>query len=258
MQAGGHPAQTELLTGRAVFTDAYAVIPKGVIRDIVASYLPHWENARVWVLARPMSGFAETFSHYLIDVAPGGGSELPEPDTQAEGALFVVGGKLTLTLDGTEHVLQPGGFAYLPPKCRWSAKNCASHAVQFHWIRKLYQRVPGLAAPDAIVTNESSIAPTPMPDTEGRWATTRFVEPSDIRHDMHITIVTFEPGASIPFERRMLWSTGSMSSKARRSIGSTRTGSRSKPETTCGSVLFVPRRATPVAPDDSAISYTRT
>ena len=30
---GGHPAQTELLTGRAVFTDAYAVIPKGVIRD---------------------------------------------------------------------------------------------------------------------------------------------------------------------------------------------------------------------------------
>jgi (S)-ureidoglycine aminohydrolase len=34
--AGGHPAQTELLTGRAVFTDAYAVIPKGVIRDIVA------------------------------------------------------------------------------------------------------------------------------------------------------------------------------------------------------------------------------
>src|SRR5215510_1125609 len=57
----GHPAQTELLTGRAVFTEAYAVIPKGVIRDIVASYLPHWEYTRVWVLARPLSGFAETF-----------------------------------------------------------------------------------------------------------------------------------------------------------------------------------------------------
>ena len=56
---GGHPAQTELLTGRAVFTDAYAVIPKGVIRDIVTSYLPHWDKTRVWVLARPLSGFAE-------------------------------------------------------------------------------------------------------------------------------------------------------------------------------------------------------
>lgn len=37
---GGHPPQTELLTGRAVFTEAYAVIPKGVMRDIVTSLLP--------------------------------------------------------------------------------------------------------------------------------------------------------------------------------------------------------------------------
>jgi len=151
---GGHPAQTELLTGRAVFTDAYAVIPKGVIRDIVTSYLPHWDKTRVWVLARPLSGFAETFSHYLIDVAPGGGSESPEPDAGAEGALFVVGGELTLKLAGTEHVLRPGGFAYLPPGSSWSVQNRGSGSVHFHWIRKLYQRVPGIAVPDAIVTNE--------------------------------------------------------------------------------------------------------
>ena len=37
---GGHPPQTELLTGRAVFTQAYAVIPKGVMRDIVTSNRP--------------------------------------------------------------------------------------------------------------------------------------------------------------------------------------------------------------------------
>ena len=37
---GGHVAQTELLTGRAMFMEAYAVIPKGVMRDIVTSYLP--------------------------------------------------------------------------------------------------------------------------------------------------------------------------------------------------------------------------
>jgi (S)-ureidoglycine aminohydrolase len=151
------------------------------------------------VLARPLSGFAETFSHYLMDVAPGGGSESPEPDTEAQGALFVVGGKLALRLNGTEHMLRPGGFAYLPPGCRWSVLNRSSEAAQFHWIRKLYQRVPGVATPEPIVTNEDSIAPTPMPHTDGRWATTRFVDPSDIRHDMHITIVTFEPGASIPF-----------------------------------------------------------
>jgi (S)-ureidoglycine aminohydrolase len=38
-----------------------------------------------------------------------------------------------------------------------------------------------------------------MPGTEGKWATTRFVDLEDMRHDMHVTIVTFEPGAVIPF-----------------------------------------------------------
>ena len=38
-----------------------------------------------------------------------------------------------------------------------------------------------------------------MPDTDGAWATTRFVDPDDLAHDMHVNIVTFQPGGSIPF-----------------------------------------------------------
>ena len=67
---GGHPPQTDLLTDRAVFTQAYVVIPKGVMRDIVTSSLPFWDKTRVWVIARPLSGFAETFSQYIMEVAP--------------------------------------------------------------------------------------------------------------------------------------------------------------------------------------------
>ncbi|AMA58855.1 MULTISPECIES: bifunctional allantoicase/(S)-ureidoglycine aminohydrolase [unclassified Bradyrhizobium] len=196
---GGLPPQTDLLSGRAVFTNAYAVIPSGVQRDIVVSHLPHWDGTRLWVLARPLSGFAETFSHYLMDIAPGGGSEIPEPDKDAEGALFVVGGNLVLKLAGKERELKPGGFAYLPPGCAWSLRNRGETPAQLHWIRKLYQRVPGLAEPDVIVTNADSVEPVSMPGTEGRWATTRFIDPADMRHDMHINIVTFEPGATIPF-----------------------------------------------------------
>ena len=48
---GGLPAQTELHTGRAVFTEAYAVIPKGVYSDIVTSFLPHWAGLRDTCLA---------------------------------------------------------------------------------------------------------------------------------------------------------------------------------------------------------------
>ncbi|MEM7021282.1 MAG: bifunctional allantoicase/(S)-ureidoglycine aminohydrolase [Pseudomonadota bacterium] len=197
---GGLPPQTQLHTGRAVFTEAYAVLPKGTMRDIVTSALPFWDDTRAWIIARPLSGFAETFSQYIMEVAPGGGSERPEPDPDAEGVLFVVEGRLHLTLAGAQHVMAPGGYAYLPPGVTWTVRNAGDQAVRFHWIRKAYERVEGLDVPDVLVINEQDIAPTPMPDTEGRWATTRFVDPADLRHDMHVTIVTFEPGGVIPFE----------------------------------------------------------
>jgi (S)-ureidoglycine aminohydrolase len=196
---GGLPAQNALLTDRAVFTEAYAVIPKGVMRDIVTSYLPFWDKTRVWILSRPLSGFAETFSQYIMEVSPGGGSERPEPDPLAEGVIFVVQGTLRLTLSGASHVMTEGGYAFVPPGTTWAARNDSASPVRFHWIRKSYEEVEGIPLPEAFVVNEQNIAPTAMPDTNGAWATTRFVDVSDLRHDMHVTIVTFEPGGVIPF-----------------------------------------------------------
>jgi len=196
---GGMPKQTDLMTDRAVFTEAYAVIPKGVMRDIVTSSLPFWQNTRAWVLARPLSGFAETFSQYIMEVGPGGGSDRPEPDAGAEGVFFVVEGELTIQIDGNRQVMRPGGYAYIPPASAFSVRNAGAVAARFHWIRKAYEAVEGLDTPEAFVTNEQDIAPTPMPDTDGKWATTRFVDPGDMRHDMHVSIVCFEPGAVIPF-----------------------------------------------------------
>ena len=63
----GLPSQSELLTSRAVFTDSYAVIPRSVMRDIVTSRFPFWENTRAWVLARPMSGRRVTLRQRLGD-----------------------------------------------------------------------------------------------------------------------------------------------------------------------------------------------
>jgi (S)-ureidoglycine aminohydrolase len=196
---GGLPAQTDLLTDRAMFTEAYAVIPRGTMRDIVTSALPFWENTRLWVLARPLSGFAETFSQYIVEVGPAGGSDRPEADPGAEGVLFVVGGALRLTVDEQTHELGEGGYAYLPAGSSWTVHNEGSVPVTFHWVRKAYEAVDGLPAPEPFVVNEVDVVPTPMPGTDGRWVTTRFVDPADLRHDMHVNIVTFEPGAVIPF-----------------------------------------------------------
>jgi len=117
---GGLPPQTDLTTDRAVFTEAYAVIPGRTLSDITASRLPHWQATRLWVLARPLSGFAETFAQYVVEVGPGGGCERPEPEPDAEAVLFVVDGSVRLVLEGIDHVLGPGGYAFLPPGCAWS------------------------------------------------------------------------------------------------------------------------------------------
>ena len=196
---GGHPPQTDLLTGRAVFTEAYAVIPHGTMRDITVSFLPHWVATRLWIIARPMSGFAETFSHYIMEVSPGGGSTRPEPDASAQGVLFVVEGGVELTIAGAIHALTPGSYAYLPAGALWSLVNNGDATARFHWIRKAYEPVEGMDHPEPIIAHDSAVAPTVMPDTNGAWATTRFVEPDDLRHDMHVTIVTLQPGGVIPF-----------------------------------------------------------
>ncbi|MEC9346887.1 MAG: bifunctional allantoicase/(S)-ureidoglycine aminohydrolase [Pseudomonadota bacterium] len=197
---GGLPGPTHLATGRAVFTTAYTVIPKGVMADIVTSRLPFWRDARFWVIARPLSGFAETFSHYIAEVQPGGGSERPETEKGIEAVLFVVAGEMELNLDGTTHRLAEGGYAFIAPGARWTLANPGSAPVKFHWIRKAYEAVDGLDAPDSFVTSDAEQPRNRMPNGHDGWMTTRFVAGDDLRHDMHVNIVTFDPGASIPFK----------------------------------------------------------
>lgn len=197
--SGGQPPQHQLLTNRAMFTEAFAIIPKGTLGDITASYLPFWTGTRLWVLARPMTGFSETFAHYVMEVSPGGGSTQPEPESGAQAVLFVVEGQGTVNVDGTAQALEVGSYVYIPPGMPWTLTNDSDALFKFHWIRKAYQAVDGIELPDVIVSHDRDVVPTEMPEAEGRWATTRFVDPADMRHDMHLNIVSLQPGAVIPF-----------------------------------------------------------
>jgi len=134
-----------------------------------------------------------------LELAPGGGSDVPEPDPDVQAILFVAQGQGVLTLDGGVHRLEAGSYVYIPPGCEWSLWNTSNAVFQVHWVRKRWEPAPGLTPPDAFVTHDRDVAPNPMPDCDGVWATTRFVDTEDLRHDCHVNIVTFQPGGRIPF-----------------------------------------------------------
>ena len=197
---GGLPPQSQLLTGRAVFKTAYAVIPKGVMSDIVTSNLPHWHGARFWILARPMSGFAETFSQYIAEVQPDGGCE--DAGNRCRCAGGVVRCRRRTDPDRRRDRTHTDIRAAMPtfrPAATGRCTICRPHRSASTGSASVTKKSTAWIMPEAFVTSDRDVSPIAMPDTDGKWATTRFVEPDDVRHDMHVNIVTFEPGAVIPF-----------------------------------------------------------
>ena len=161
------------------------------MRDIVTSRLPFWEDTRLWVLARPLSGFAETFSQYIIEVGPGGGSDRPESDPGAEAVLFVVDGTIVVTIEGAAHAAGAGRLrvhARRAPPGRCAT--ATSDPPPFTGSARPTSASRESMRPSPVIANEREIEPVAMPDTDGAWATTLFVDPADLRHDMHVTIVT--------------------------------------------------------------------
>ena len=182
----------------AHFTESYALIPAATMRDITASLLPGWIDTRCWILARPLSGFAETFAQYAVEVGLNGGSDTPEPNRNAEAVLFIADGIMELIVAGQTHILMAGGYAYIPPHTRWTLRNAGDGPLKFHWVRRQYVHAHGYDAPMPYITSDYDTPISWMSETKD-WGTSRFVDQTDLRHDMHVNIVTFTKGGRIPF-----------------------------------------------------------
>lgn len=188
--------QTAMITSRSVVTEAYTVIPHGVLQEGVSSYFPNWKDSRGWVLAKPINGFSTTFAQYLMQVETGGGSDQPEPESGVESFIFVLAGTMDLKLEGELHTLTEGGYAFVPPDSKWSLHNTSEPRLKFQWIRKYYDDALG-ERPPAIVGQEQDVKPAPGAKSEA-WAS-RLIPIDDMRYDMNVNIVNFQPGAIIPY-----------------------------------------------------------
>ena len=196
---GGHPDQAELTTDRAVFTDAYAVLPRGTMRDIVTSRLPHWDDDA----AVGAGAAAERVRRDLQLVRRRGRARRRQ--RPARGRPGRGGGAVRGRRHGPADPRR-GGARARARQLRLPAAGRVVAAAQRR--RRATRRSTGSARPTSPST-ASTCRPRSSPTSRRsrpsrcpaptRWATQRFVDPSDVRHDLHVNIVTFEPGGSIPF-----------------------------------------------------------
>ena len=79
--------------------------------------------------------------------------------------------------------------------------------------------------------------------------TTRFVDPADLRHDMHVNIVTFQPGAVIPFAETHVMEHGLYVLEGKAVYRLNSDWVEVRPATSCGCAHSARRPATPAALD---------
>jgi len=154
----------------------------------VASVLPGWSKSKVVVLISAALG--ARFSQYLVALEAEGRGE---GDTGRDSwFFFLVSG--SATINGA--TLSRGGFAYIPPGERYGVGSAAGGASLLVF-RKTYESLAGHGAPASFSGHESGIAEAPLLDDP--HARLKVLIPDTLGADMAINILTYDPGATLPF-----------------------------------------------------------
>jgi (S)-ureidoglycine aminohydrolase len=186
---------------RNVITPTYALItPDGY----VPSTFPGWTGATIHVLISGAMG--ARFSQYLI-VLTSEARGIGETG-DAEWFVYVISGSALVN----EQALAEGGFAYLPPSTAYGIAG-ASGDARLLIFAKLYEPLAGEDPPAAFTGHEDGLAETPLlGDPHARL---KVLIPDTPAADMAINILTYDPGATLPFvethvmEHGMLFLAGS-------------------------------------------------
>jgi (S)-ureidoglycine aminohydrolase len=176
-------------TTRNVVKGLYAVFtPAG----FTPSYLAGWQKAVCNVLISPAMG--ARFTQLLVTL---------EHDGQCLGntgenqyLIYVLEGNASILLDGRRHRLEPGSYVYLPTGKDVEIKGAAG-TPRILIFQKRFEPLAGEAAPPAIVGHEREIRGQPFSGCED--ARLQALLPHDPAFDMAVNLVSFQPGASLPF-----------------------------------------------------------
>ncbi len=155
----------------------------------VPAALPHWTDTRGIILVSPRMG--ARFTQYSALMTTGGTAGPPLPNTQR--FIFAEQGRLQLELEGYNHILEPGSFAYMPADTPHALT--AESACRLTVFEKRYQ-VMGSVMPRPVIGCEQDVGAEPfMGDPDAMLKT---LLPTTPEFDMAVNLFTFAPGAALP------------------------------------------------------------
>jgi (S)-ureidoglycine aminohydrolase len=216
---GGLPPQTDLITDRAVFTEAYAVIPKGVSSPTSSPASCRIGKRR----GLDHRAAAVGLRRDLLAICDGGAARRrqrqPGTRRRREGVLFVVEGSVTVTIDGKDACAHARRLCLSAAGAAGPCATRARKAARFHWVRKAYEYVDGLDKPEPLFSTRTTSSRTRCLTPTGAGRRRASSIPPICATTCMSPSSPSSRAASSPSPRRMSWSTGSTCSKARRSTG---------------------------------------
>lgn len=163
----------------------YSILPRA---SRVMSTLPQFEGVQAQVLATPALG-AKFVEHELY-IHPNGGSKKAVAE-EFENFFYVLGGSTNLEVDGKQHQMARGGFAWLPPSVAFGLGNKSEDVCRVLWLRRRYEPAEGVAIPEAIIANEQDVEPV----AEDTYVEQHLIPYDDeLGFDMAINRLHFTPG----------------------------------------------------------------
>ena len=149
--------------------------------------LPGMERAMAIVHTSPAAG--ARFTEYTAEMESGG----TLGPTSAQRFLFVLNGTVTVTISGTAHALECGGYAFLPQGSDHSVH--ANHESRIEVFEKPFIALENHPAPQAVLGNERDVTSQPLmgdPDLQ-----VRSLLPDSLAYDFAVNTMEYQPGAAL-------------------------------------------------------------
>lgn len=153
--------------------------------------LPHWPGAEIVSFATPALGAG--FSFFMARAT----EPTTIPPAPHDGLRFVLlrSGTATIRADGRARSLEAEAFACLPPGS--DAEIALEQGARLLCLERPYRPLDGHAAPVPLFGSIPQI--TAQPIKGDPTLRVQQLLPGDPGYDMEINVMTFEPGASLPY-----------------------------------------------------------